>query len=154
MILVSAIINFPLLDGEKLDYEKLGGYISWPLLAGLNALFGEKAIAIKVFIILLFLLVVAWILYSFNFSLPKLNISLKEEKRPERPERSSRDDEDSRRSSSFERTAEEKSSSRGEGVTQTISPGFIKSLLKHKLEEKIQEKEKEKKAFKPLVNFS
>lgn len=45
-------------------------------------MFGNKPIAIKVFIILLFVATIVWILYVFNFKLPKFNLSMKHEEKP------------------------------------------------------------------------
>ena len=84
MVIVSGILNFPIIDGEIMKYEKLGGYISWPVIFLLNSLFGGKAIAVKVFIIVALIAAVAWILYSLNFSLPKFSINLHQDEKPSR----------------------------------------------------------------------
>ena len=47
----------------------------------LDALFGGKAVAVKVFVILILIGTVVWILYKFNFSLPKINIKLAEDEK-------------------------------------------------------------------------
>lgn len=76
MIVISAIINFPIIDGDVSKYEALGGYISWPVIALLQVMFGHQAIATKAFIIILLILTIGRILYSFNFSLPKINLQI------------------------------------------------------------------------------
>jgi len=45
-------------------------------------MFGWSAVAIKAFIIILLIGTVIWILYSFNFSLPKLNLKMETYKEP------------------------------------------------------------------------
>jgi hypothetical protein len=39
MVVISGILNFPIIDGEIVKYEKLGGFISWPVIFILNTLF-------------------------------------------------------------------------------------------------------------------
>jgi len=55
MILVSGIINFPIIDGDTNKYQSFGGYISWPLIEILDAMFGAQATAVKTFIIIIFI---------------------------------------------------------------------------------------------------
>ena len=55
MVLVSGIINFPIIDGDTTKYQAFGGYISWPLIEILNAMFGSQAVAVKSFIVVLFI---------------------------------------------------------------------------------------------------
>jgi hypothetical protein len=133
MVIVSAILNFPILDGEVIKYDKLGGYISRPVLFVLNGMFGGKTIAVKVFVILLLIAAIARILYSLNFSLPKWNISLQQDDRPKKVE--------SKKSKDEEEDEEGKK-------PQTIDHGFIRTLLKDKLKKeihhKIESKEREK----------
>lgn len=52
MMVISAILNFPIIDGEPMKYEKLGGYLSRPIIFGLQKTFNNP-LAVKVFIILL-----------------------------------------------------------------------------------------------------
>ncbi|EKD25656.1 MAG: hypothetical protein ACD_80C00006G0003 [uncultured bacterium (gcode 4)] len=144
MVIVSAIINFPIIDGDVTKYEKLWWYISWPVIALLQIMFGGKAIATKAFVIILFVLSIIWILYSFNFSLP--NISLKSENKPKKVE--------SRRwKVEYEEEDEEEEEDEKPNFAQPVSRSLIKSLIKDKLQRKIEEKVKEKK-IKPMINFS
>ncbi len=142
IVIISGIINFPIIDGDATKYEALWWYISRPLIALLQGMFGGKAIATKTFIIILLILAIARILYTLNFSFPK--ITLKTEKAP-KPSK--------QKSSRYEEEEEEEEDKPEFG--KPISRSLIKSLLKDKLEKKIQEKEqiKEKKA-RPSINFS
>lgn len=81
MVLVSGVINFPIIDWDSQKYELFGGYISWPLIELLNAMFWGQATAVKAFIVILFIWSVIWILYTFNFSIPKINVKLEKYKR-------------------------------------------------------------------------
>jgi len=55
MILVSGIINFPIIDGDTSKYQQFGGYISWPLIELLSAMFGGQSTAVKSFVVILFI---------------------------------------------------------------------------------------------------
>ena len=147
IVIISAVINFPIIDGDVAKYENFGWYISWPVIAALQIMFGGKAVAIKSFIIILLILAVVWILYSLNFSFPK--ISLKSENKPRasssKPKASRYDDEE-----------EEEEETKGkQNFWQPVSRSLIKSLIKDKLQRKIEEKEhiKERK-IRPTINFS
>ncbi|MCX6824401.1 MAG: DNA translocase FtsK [candidate division SR1 bacterium] len=148
MVIISAVINFPIIDGDVAKYEKLGGYISRPLIALLQVMFGGKAVATKSFIIILLVLAIAWVLYSFNFSFPK--ISLKTENKPKAAAKSK-----SSRYEEEEEEDEEESAAADKPFGQPVSRSLIKSLIKDKLQRKIEEKEhtKEKK-IRPKINFS
>ncbi len=144
IIIISAVINFPIIDGDATKYEKFWWYISRPVIALLQVMFGGKAIATKSFVIILLILAIVWILYSFNFSFPK--ISLKSENKPKKTE--------SRRSRAEEEEEEEEEETKPE-FGQPVSRSLIKSLIKDKLERKIEEKEKIKeRKIRPTINFS
>ncbi len=149
MVIISAVINFPIIDGDVTRYEKLWWYISWPVIAVLQVMFGHKAIATKAFIIILLILAIARILYSFNFSLPKINLQI--DKAPKKKV-------EGRRSKVEEEEEEEEELSTKVGKPnfwQPVSRSLIKSLIKDKLERKIEEKEKAKeKKIRPTINFS
>lgn len=146
MIIISAIINFPIIDGDVTKYEKFWGYISWPVIALLQVMFGGKAIATKAFIIILLVLGIARILYSFNFTLPKINLQV--DKAPKKTKQKS-----SRANDDEEEEEEEEEEKPNFG--QPVSRSLIKSLIKDKLERKIEEKEKAReKKIKPTINFS
>ena len=85
LMLISGILNFPILDGQSNDYGQFGGFLSWPLLRGLKQMLGANPTAIKIMVIFFFLCLVAWVVYSFNIKVPKVNISLPE--RAERPDK-------------------------------------------------------------------
>lgn len=74
LFLISAILNFPIIEWSTNVYQECGWYISRPLLELLDWMFGWQALAIKVFIILLLIWVIMWILFTFNFKLPSVKI--------------------------------------------------------------------------------
>jgi hypothetical protein len=111
----------------------------------LQVLFGHKAIATKAFIIILLVLAIIWILYSFNFSLPK--ISLQNEKKPKFTSKKAKP-------TKYEKTTKEEISDRSD-FGKPVSRSLIKSLIKNKIENKIQETEKvQVRKNKPMINFS
>lgn len=142
IVIISAVINFPIIDGDVAKYEKFWWYISWPVIALLQVMFGGKAIATKSFIIILLILAIIWILYSLNFSFP--NISLKTESKPKsspkaRPQRYEEEEEEEERPE----------------FGKPVSRSLIKSLIKDKLQRKIEEKEETKeRKIRPTINFS
>ncbi len=146
MVIISAVINFPIIDGDMTKYEKFWGYISRPVIALLQVMFWGKAVATKAFIIILLILAIAWILYSFNFSLPKINLQV--DKAPKKKV-------EGRRSKVEEDDDEEEEEEEKPNFWQPVSRSLIKSLIKDKLERKIEEKEKIKeKKLRPAINFS
>lgn len=56
--------------------------MSYPVLWILDKMFGGQAIAVKGFVIVLFVAVLIWILYTLNFTLPKININLRIDDKP------------------------------------------------------------------------
>lgn len=94
MLLISAILNFPLLDDPKGNsYTEEGGYISWPIFYLLEQGFGaDNPMAIKWVIITLLVILIIWIFYKFNIPvpIPRLNIRLPEQKSLERRPTSSK----------------------------------------------------------------
>jgi len=150
MILVSGIINFPIIDWDTSKYQQFWGYISWPLIELLSAMFWGQATAIKSFVVILFIASVAWILYTFNFSLPKINVKLEKYKN-----RSS-----SKSSSRSVRTAKQKTDAIAKKINETkqdfgvqnpqeVSRSFIKSMIKQQTEQKLFDKKP-----KPMIKFS
>ncbi len=144
MFIISAVINFPIIDGDVAKYEKFWWYISWPIIAILQVMFGGKAIATKSFIIILLILAIIWIMYSLNFSFP--NISLKTESKPKSDAKKQR--------VRYEEEEEEEEEEKPE-FWKPVSRSLIKSLIKDKLQRKIEEKEQTKeRRIKPTINFS
>lgn len=83
LFLVSAILNFPILDNPKTSIIQKGGYISWPIFYLLEKAFGtDNPLAIKGVIITLLFVLIVWIFYKFNIPvpLPRVNIRLPEQK--------------------------------------------------------------------------
>ena len=137
MILVSAILNFPVLDSTGAKYQEAWWFLSWPILWILESMFGGKLVAVKTFVIILFALCIWWILYTLNFSLPKIRIQnydkpKRSEKKSWRSNYTSNDDDEDEANQ-----------------PQEISRSFIKELIKKKVEEKI-----EKKKPRPIIHFS
>ena len=77
-VLVSAILNFPLLspDNSLLDTEqciRYGWYLSWPILWVLQHVFGaNNPWAIKIIIMAMTLGLFAWVFWAWNMSLPSI----------------------------------------------------------------------------------
>lgn len=147
MILISAVLNFPIIDWDSTQYEKLWWYISWPLIYLLDTVFGSNALAVKVFIIILLILLVGRLLYAFNFSLPRININIKEELKPNKPIR--QQDHDIAKKIPKQKIDEDDDEE--EYTPQNISRSFVSTLLKRKIDEKLQEKERKPR---PMISFS
>lgn len=147
MMVVSAVLNFAIIDGEPVKYEKLGGYISWPIIYALQEIF-NNTLAVKVFIILMLLGCVAWILWTFNVSLPKIHINLKEDDKPKHVPQKQQTADIAKKISKISHDEEDH-----HNEPQTISPSFISTIIKKQAQEKIAEKEFEKKHKAP-INFS
>ncbi|MCF7834859.1 DNA translocase FtsK [Candidatus Gracilibacteria bacterium] len=137
MLLVSALLNFSVIDGTSTSYQANGGFISWPLIRIFDSMFGGQSVAVKTIIIILFVMTIARILYTFNFSLPKINLQSydKPQKKAKSKSRKSYEDEDEDEDD--------------QPQTQEISRSFIKELIKKKVEEKV-----EKKKPRPTIHFS
>jgi FtsK/SpoIIIE family/Ftsk gamma domain/FtsK alpha domain len=91
LFLVSALLNFPVLDNAKWNlYTNWWGYISWPIFWLLSKVFGDNPMAVKWMIITLFFVLIIWIFYKFNIPvpIPRLNIRLPEQKKLEVRDRS------------------------------------------------------------------
>ncbi len=154
MIIISAILNFPTIDWDSTQYEQLWWYISWPLIYLLNTVFGNNALAIKVFIIILLILLVWWILYTFNFSLPRININIRQDQRPNKSNKTNRQEDNDiakRISKVGNKSQQDTEKYIEEYKPQTISKSFVSTLLKKKVEDKIQDKDKKPR---PVLNFS
>jgi DNA segregation ATPase FtsK/SpoIIIE-like protein len=91
LILVSTLLNFPVLDDPKQLYTSRWGYISWPVFRWLAQAFGNNAMATKSMVIALFAILIIWIFYKFNIPvpIPRLNIRLPEQKQFESRRRTS-----------------------------------------------------------------
>lgn len=77
-MVISAILNFPVLEEQSIAYQEYGGYIGWPILWVLQRIFGENPFAIKAIIVLLALAIIAWIIWAFQIPVPKLpSVSIK-----------------------------------------------------------------------------
>lgn len=96
MFFVSGILNFPAmkegLNGTVVDWvlsSQYGGYFSWPLIKGLELIFGNSILAIKILIVVLALAVLWWLFYVLNIklpSLPKINVEKYEKPQPKKNE--------------------------------------------------------------------
>lgn len=61
VMLLSALLNFPVLSNVESTYQSNGGYVSWPLLWLIKQLFGDSVAATKILIVLLTLMALVWI---------------------------------------------------------------------------------------------
>jgi hypothetical protein len=92
MFVVSGILNFAVmqegLTNTIINWKAssaYGGYFSRPLIKGLELVFGDSILAIKIIIVVLALALLAWMFYTLNVklpSLPKINVE-----RYEKPEK-------------------------------------------------------------------
>lgn len=151
MLLVSGIINFPIIDWDTSQYQQFGWYISWPLIKILDAMFGGQPTAIKSFIVILFIGSIVRVLYTFNFALPKINLKVDKYKTKSASKTKSR----------YSTTTKQKTDAIAQKINETkqdfgrqlpakdVSRSFIKSMIKQKAEQKIIEKKP-----KPMVKFS
>lgn len=147
MMVISAILNFPIIDGEPMKYEKLGWYLSRPIIFWLQKTF-NNTLAVKVFIILLLIGCVLWVLWTFNVSLPKFKINLKQDERPVEKSRQQTAD----IAKKISRISHDENNEEHHHIEpQTISPSFISTIIKKQAQEKIAEKERKQKV---TINFS
>lgn len=75
-VLISAVLNFPIVDGMGKNYQQFGGYLSRPYLWAVDYLFGGGTVAMKVFTMILLVLLLVRFVYSFNLKLPSLKFDL------------------------------------------------------------------------------
>lgn len=141
MVLVSAILNFPIVDGESEKYTQAGGYISWPLIWILQNMFWNKPMAVKVFVIILVILVIARVLYTFNFSLPKINLNFE---KYDRPEKNKHEDHITKKvHESIKKDEAERSERAEKAQPKEFTRSFLKTLIKEKIKEKMDNKTQE-----------
>ena len=154
LMLVSAILNFPILDSGVEKYQEFWWYISWPIFWALKQMFWSTWVtAIKALIIILFIWSLIWILYTFNFTLPKINFKVERESAPAKStvtqpklnleRQSTKDIVDKLNQNKPFGVQNPESSVRND------SRSFLKELIKWKVEEKIQEKKP-----RPIISFA
>ncbi len=157
IVFISAILNFEIInDWIKLStstnkFKELGGYISRPILWILNNMFGGQANAIKILIIILFILLIIWILYSRNISLPKVQL-----KSYERPKINTKQTEQKKGGKSkithYTNNTQNKKDETPSSETQQKSTN---KMMKTIIQQKISQKEKELEIKKrPKIHFS
>ncbi len=162
MIFVSAILNFSILDSKDSlasninRFSESGGFLSRPLLWALNNMFGGQAQAIKILIIILFILVIIWILYSRNFSIPKIKVNMKRYQRPE--QKSAKKEKDTKNNTSRVTHYSSKDNKENNSTlqnTNTTTPPASSTIMKSIIKQKITQKEKELEIQKkPKIHFS
>ena len=77
-MIISAILNFPVIEEQSIAYQEYGGFIGRPILWILQRIFGDNPFAIKAIIVLMAVGVIAWIIWAFNIPVPRLpSVSLK-----------------------------------------------------------------------------
>lgn len=142
MILISWLLNFPIIDNWLIqatttNFAENWWYISRPLLRVLDTMFGSQATAIKAFIIILFIVLIWRIIYSFNISLPKFSVNVAQYDKPKKT------------------TSKATSANKPERIptpdpkpttnqSREESKSFIKTLIKQKVAQKTQEQEVKK----------
>ena len=154
LMLVSAVLNFPILDSGASNFQDYWWYISWPIFRILKMMFGTQATAIKAFIIILLVWTIIRILYTFNFTLPKINFKVEKQSAPTLSKSSSSSVKLERQTTKD--IADKINQQRPFGiqnpqtnVSHTDSRSFLKELIKWKVEEKIQEKKP-----RPIISFA
>lgn len=171
LMIASAVLNFPIVDGESNQYTQYGWFLSRPILRILDQMFGGKAIAIKWFIIILLAVMIGRVLYTFNFSLPKLRINLQQDNKPaskkktkaaaveeeeeaeEEYEEETEEDEEAIEEQISKKIAAAKQTINKQAISKQSSGGqsLIKQLIKHNAEQRISEKEEKSR---PNITFS
>jgi len=149
MILISAIINLQIIEQWAGTYEQYWWFLSRPLLFVLEQMFWWQMLAVKIFVIILLILAIWRILYSFNFSLPKININLKTEKKPKRKKEKriiSQEKSISKKIYQAKESTDKNHKKESEFIKhsntkQTTDTSLIKSMIKHKIKQKVAEKE-------------
>lgn len=71
-MIISAILNFPVLEEQSMRYQEYGGYIGRPILWALQRIFGDNPFAIKAIIVLFAVGIIIWIIWAFNIPVPRL----------------------------------------------------------------------------------
>jgi len=121
-------------------------------------MFGGQALAIKAFILIIFIGIIAWVLYTFNFSLPKININIKQDRAPKRTKKtkSTQQDSDISKKISKARSVVETNDYHNTNeinVRPKQDTSILKSIIKQKVKDKL--KEKEQPVYKqPTINFA
>jgi hypothetical protein len=93
-------------------------------------------------------------LYTFNFSLPRININIRQDQRPNKYNKTNRQEDNDiakRISKVGNKSQQDNEKYIEEYKPQTISKSFVSTLLKKKVEDKIQDKDKKPR---PVLNFS
>lgn len=168
MVFVSAILNFSILDSEWSlasnvnSFSESWWFLSRPLLRGLNNMFWGQTNAIKILIIILFILVIIWILYSRNFSIPRIKVNMKKYERPERTKStkttdtvSSRKENKETNKKTYKYHNENNTSNNSNTNTNSTSSSGTSGIMKSIIKQKITQKEKELEVQKrPKIHFS
>lgn len=88
LLLISAILNFPILDeGDSSKFTEAWGYISRPIFYILEkAFWADNPMAIKGVIVTLTIWILVWIFYQFNIPVPvpRVNVRLPKQSKPAR----------------------------------------------------------------------
>jgi len=153
MIIISAILNFPIIEWISNNYELFWWYISRPLVFLLDSMFWWQVLATKAFIIILFFGFLARLLYTFNFSLPKVNIKVKHERIPKKKNKKTTI---KKQESSISAKINEIKTANKEEINnnKNTETKILKDLIKKKVTEKIKAKEMEIEKPKQNIKFS
>ena len=147
MVLISGILNFPIIDWDTSKYQSFWWYLSWPLIEILNLMFWSQATAVKSFVIILLVCSIIRVLYTFNFSLPKINLKLEKYDKPKSQNNYTKLDVKVERQTTDD-IARKINETKNE-INRPVSNSFIKNIIKQKVEEKIEEKRP-----RPTIKFS
>ena len=153
LTLISAVLNFPVLDGWLENYQECWWYISRPIFRILKAMFGNQVIAIKAFVIILLVGCIIWILRPFNFTLPKVNFKIEKEAAPVHQKTTQPQVKIERQTTKdiVEKINQPKPfgiQNPQTSVSSSDSKSLLKELIKWKVEQKIEEKKP-----RPIISF-
>ena len=173
MLLTSSVLNFQAITEwwESLvnwaSSPQYGWYCSWPVYRLLESVFWHSKLAIQILIIVMIILLVAWILYSLNVSLPKLpKINVEHESAPEKKQlKGSNSSHETKQASDSDLLKKLAQATGKKQVTVwawakvewtsnsgSLLKDWFSSLFKQKVEQKIQERQEAKP--RPQIHFS
>ena len=169
MLVVSGILNFPVMKGESpnsvvnwVSSNDYGGYFSWPLIEGLEMIFGQTILAIQVLLVVFALLIFGWILYTLNVKLPSLpKINVEQYDKPQKKAETSKpfitkESKITSDSDLFKKVSQAagEAFSNGKASSSKSDGSLLKDMLKKKLDEKMSSKPAEAPKPRRQIQFS
>ncbi|MDR2541757.1 MAG: hypothetical protein LBD11_08740 [Candidatus Peribacteria bacterium] len=126
---------------NRVESSQYGGYFSWPLIKGLELLFGQSLWAIRILIIVFALLILVWVFYVLNLKLPSLpKVSLHQEEKPVSRHEESKKPFITREAKITSDSELLRKVSQATGVSSAKNEQASGSLLKHMLRQKLEGK--------------